>query len=166
MKRSALILSLLILISLSSCSKSVDKEPVEPVEIGAVQTIKDLEATVTGYEFSVYAGALDGLSKSEDGFKYCVVYLDVKNIGSGALETDDYTFTLYYNKEYHYLSTWANYTQFLNAHDSIPALGTLDNVCLCFKVPTEVEENTDLPLTVELKENRVSATESVMWVLR
>lgn len=165
----ALTLSIVMLISLSACGTSADKPATEPAEIGVTQTIKNLETTITGYEFSIYAGALNGLSEVSDGFKYCVVYLDVKNIGSGALETDDYTFTLYYHnndKIYHYLGTWANYSEFLYANDSIPALGTLDNVCLCFKVPTEVEDNVDCQLTIELKENRVSATNKAVWALR
>ena len=83
------------------------------------------------------------------------------------METDDYSFTLYYNSDYSYLGTWSRDKKFFRANDSIPALGTLDNVCLCFKVPVEVESNANLPLTIQLEENYwLSDYDDVGWVLR
>ncbi len=174
------VISLLFVVCCSACSEVEEFESLfaqlesqtpedsatKTSEIGEAQTIANLQTTITGYEFSDYAGALDGLSKAEDGYRYCVVYLDVKNIGSSALELDDYNFCLYYNTDYSYLGTWAIYTQFLYAHDSIPALGEVSNVCICFKVPEEVETNNDLPLTIELKENSILADEVAIWTLR
>lgn len=153
-------------ISLVSCEAEEPKESIAPAKIGTMQKIKDLETTITDYEFSIYAGALNGLAKVESGYKYCVVYLEAKNIGSVSLSPSDYVFTLCYDSGYRYNSTWINYTEFFSAHDSIPALGSLSDVCLCFKVPVEVEDNSDIPLTIELKENSTKAKDVAVWQLR
>lgn len=147
-----------------------ESSPIEG-SVSDTLTFDELEVTVNDYVFSEYLGNLDGLSKADDGNVYCTVYLDIKNIAksSKALRSSfntNYNFTLDYNDGYTYHSTWQEYSEFLNAHDSIEPLTTLQNVCVSFKVPLEVEESAEAPLTLSFSRNSKTEKDCVKWKLR
>lgn len=152
------------------------KSQIEAVEkaygLSDTQVFDDLEIKINGFKFSDYLGGLDNLFKAKSGYRYCVVYMDVKNVGTSAKQltgdfgNSNYNFTLYYNGDYKYNSTHADYTDFFYANESIPALGSLKNVCVCFEVPIEVETQVKLPLHIEFSKNSKYDDSNVKWELR
>lgn len=133
----------------------------------------ELEITVNDYVFSEYLGNLKGLGKAEDGNIWCTVYLDVKNASKSTKSlkssfNTNYNFELDYNDGYTYNTTWPweNYSEFLYTHDNIAPLATLKNVCVSFKVPVEVQENSDAPLYVRISKNSKTEKDYVEWKIR
>ncbi|MBP3891434.1 MAG: hypothetical protein J6D29_04600 [Solobacterium sp.] len=134
----------------------------------------DLEVTVTGYTFSNYAGNFYGLNPSDQDTVYLVVYVNVKNptneekklrndtiLGPG---NSVYNFIVTYDKEYQYLSSYFEYSDFLLANESIMPLGTMTSKVLNFQVPKEIQ-NSDKSLILTMNYNSFESGE-INWKLR
>lgn len=139
-------------------------------EVGTTVIFEDLEITITSYKFSSYIAGVSGGMKPGSGNTWCVVYATIKNVGNKQKTLKDfmnclYTFDLYYDETYKYNSTWLDYDDFFEAHDSINPLETI-NVCTNFKVPFEVETSQEKSLYVSFLPNKIDAKESVTWKLR
>lgn len=164
-----LVLVIVVMVKMISCwglpfGLSCDPEPVNH-SLGETENFHDLELTVNNYEFSQYAGAIEGLSKADDEYVYLNVYVSAKNTGNSNLSPKDYTYHIIYDNEYRYSSHFYLRSEFLGAYDSIIPLGTLTDKVLCFKVPKEIM-NSDKSLTFSLKINKRSEKEEVIWTLR
>lgn len=149
-------------------------EPTEAplLSVGETATIHDLEFTVNSYTFSHYAGALGNLNPSGSDSVYCVVYVTVYNptneerrivrkmlMGTGI---PDYSTDFIYDGEYSYNSSFADYTDFLFANESIMPLGRMTNKILNYKVPNEVQ-SSGKPITLKIQ---YSSDEYAIWQLR
>jgi len=123
--------------------------------IGDTVTLNEIELTVTDYKFSDLYGDMEEYGQADDGYAYCIVTVDVKNIGNSSANINDYTMQLYYDEEYRYLNEYASEDVFLlYNNESIPALGKLSGKILNFKVPTEVRD-TDKPLRLRIGYNSI-----------
>lgn len=151
-----------------SVPNNSDVATTTPMMIGEMGTFDKLEITVTDYTFSRYTGALNGLNEAQDGLMNCVVYVDVKNTNTSSFDIKrklgDYNFVLK-NGEYEYLPSWASYTEFLHANDSIPANGTLKGKCVNFSVPAELADS-DEELVLVFKYNSIYKNDFICWKLR
>lgn len=147
---------------------------VQTYSIGDKVVFDDLEVTVTGYTFSRTPGNFKNFQAASRDDAYLVVYIDITNptserkklseeslIGAGY---STYNFTIIYDNDYKYLSSYADYTDFLLANDSIMPLGSLTGKVLSYKVPVLIQ-NTDKSIVLEMSYNS-SKTGSVTWVLR
>ena len=121
--------------------------------------------------FSQYAGNISGFNKAQDGLLYCVIYLDVKNTTDKSLEMVGflhnltYTFTLVYDNDAKYSTSWGTSSEFLFATESIPARATLKGKVISFSVPAEMKTDK-LPLLLTLTRNDGTNKETVTWDLR
>lgn len=77
-----------------------------------------------------------------------------------------YTYTLIYDDDYSYNSSYKQYTNFLLAYSEIDPLQTID-ASLCFIVPTALETNTDKELKLEFKKNKIADVDKIhYWIFR
>ncbi len=140
------------------------------LNIGDTAVVDDLKIQVLDYKFSDYADGKQQ-NKVQDGLKYCVVYLKVKNLGTqqkdlGGPYNNLYTTTLTYNKDYKYHSTWTRDPYFFFANDSLPSLGEIDCI-VTFEVAKEVEEQVDNGLTFTFEINNIwKDQQTTVWTLR
>ena len=169
--------------SSSSSSKPVSTKMPESTpspeplvySVGDTVEFDGLKVKVTGYTFSRYAGGFGNLNPADHDNVYLVVYVDVKNptnetkklsedfiIGSGY---SVYNFQVLYDNEYKYLSSYADYSDFLLANESIMPLGSLTGKVLNYKVPLEIQ-NSSKSLELTMSYNSSSNKEIVTWRLR
>ena len=169
----------LLCISFTGClgpsSTSEEKTNSAPtiLNLGESFVIDNLQMTVDSYEFSDYLGGLDGLNKVEKGLKYCVVHVTVKNLDNSTkyltegtlFKNTKYSSQIIFDKKYEYNSTWAQYTDFFDAHESIPALGEI-SCCFSYEVAEDVETQIDKQLIFEFGLNKTDTTKKCNWKLR
>ena len=150
------------------------KEPVN-LKLGKSAEIDGLEFTVKKMVISKYAGALNGLNEADSDYTYLVVYVDVKNptneekklrtkllLGTG---WSNYDFDLFYDGEVEYNRSFAEYTDFLDANESILPRATLRNKVLKYKVPVEVQKSKK-PIIIRLSPHSSGSDEVYIWKLR
>lgn len=163
--------------TVNSTPKPTAQPTPEPTEapvysLGETVTIHDLEFTVNSFTFSHSAGNLGNLNPSGSDHVYCVVYVTVYNptneekrivrkmlMGTGI---PDYSTDFTYDGEYSYNSSFADYTDFLYANETIMPLAKLSNKILNYKVPNEVQSSGK---SIELKIS-YSSSEYAVWQLR
>lgn len=146
--------------------------PAPVYAIGDTVTIHDLEFTVNSFTFSRSAGGLGNLNPSGSDYVYCVIYVTVYNptneeqrivkkmlMGTGI---PDYSTDFVYDGEYQYNSSFADYTDFLFANETILPLGTLNNKILNYRVPNEVQ-TSGKPITLKIY---YSDNEYAIWQIR
>ena len=131
----------------------------------------ELDFTITSYTFD---SEFCGITASDNANEIlCIVNVKIHNPTNVkkylyttflTSTSHEYSYKLTYSKNYSYLSVWANYTDFINAHESISPLQTI-TASLCYKIPKEIS-NSQQELELCLSKNLKSATEFHIWKLR
>jgi len=142
--------------------EEITEEVKSGLSLGETYSIDGLEFTITDYEF---------VDTDEETMKYCIVYTTVKNTNSETVDFDgwfttyDYYYTLQY-KGIDYNCSWGYSDNYLQNNTTLVALGELKDKWIQFKVPNEVMENSDVPLTFTLAPNKTKRTERGIWNIR
>lgn len=151
-----------------------DAPVITNISVGETIVLDDLEFTVLNFNFSKYIIDVKGGNEAGENNKYCNVEVSIYNPTPNSLNfTDDavffentlFNYTLVYNKEYKYYSTWIpGYTNFIGNYEDIRPLETI-TAYVCFEVPEQIviaEEEVYMALS----RNDADDETEFRWILR
>lgn len=152
-----------------------DNAPViTTISVGETIVLDELEFTVLDFNFSDYIIDVKGGNEAGENNKYCNVEVSIYNPTPNSLNfTNDavffentlFNYTLVYNKEYKYYSTWIpGYTNFIGNYEDIRPLETI-TAYVCFEVPDQIA-TSDEEVYMSLSRNDADDETEFRWILR
>lgn len=148
--------------SSSSQNTSEDATPESVVynQIGDTVDCFGLEITINSYEFV----------RCDNNNKYCRVSATIHNPSSDTITlmksyASEYNEYIIYDTDYKYNSSWLDKTDYINSHDNIKPLETIDGIWQ-FEVPNVVAESKNKQLLFTFQENKWISDAVYSWELR